>query len=121
MFSKTKIALIAALAVGIASPAFAQSFNKGDGTANVLTFAYGQNGTKPAWTVAPENQQIAARQVNTERFAARQTGRHVASIRGNGLYDYAAVPSFSSQGAGVNSPAETGGGSTGYNQMLLNY
>ena len=120
MINKTKIALIAALAVGMASPAFAQSFNKGDGTGNVLTFSYGQNGTKPAWTVAPESQQIAARPINSERVAVHQNGRHVAVIRGSGLYDYAAVP-FSSPSANVNSPSDTGGGSAGYNQMLLNH
>jgi len=75
MINKSKLALIAALvAMSAASPALAQSFNKGDGTANELPFAYGPNGTKPAWTVAPRNDQIAARQSNAGKVAARQNG-----------------------------------------------
>src|SRR5580658_4211630 len=102
MISKSKIALIAALVVSIASPAFAQSFNKSDGTGNELPFAYGPGATKQTWTVvAPQNDQTAARQVGANRFAARQANRfavrqnaqtHVAATRGSGLYDYAAVP-----------------------------
>jgi hypothetical protein len=123
MFSKSKIALIAALAVSIASPAFAQSFNKSDGTGNELPFAYGPGGTKQAWTVVtPQNDQIAARQVGANRFAVRQNSQsHVAAVRGGGLYDYAAVPGASRSDAYANSPGLTGGGSIGYNQMLLNY
>jgi hypothetical protein len=120
MIKTSKLALIAMLAaMSVASPAFAQSFNKGDGTGNNLSFAYGPNGTKPAWTVAPENQQIAARQSNAGNVAVRQTGRNAfAAIPGRGLYDYAAVP-FASGSDVANSPAATGGGSTGYNEMLL--
>jgi hypothetical protein len=123
MISKSKIAVIAALAVSIASPAFAQSFNKGDGTGNELAFAYGPGAAKQTWTVvAPQNEQVAVRRVAPNRFAARQTGQtHVASIRGSGLYDYAPLPYTPNIGANANSPALTGGGSTGYNQMLLNY
>jgi hypothetical protein len=77
MTNTSKLALIAVLAaMSVASPAFAQSFNKGDGTGNNLAFAYGPNGTKPAWTVAPENEQIAARQSNAGKVAVRQTGRN---------------------------------------------
>src|SRR5580704_10267185 len=106
MFSKSKIALIAALAVSIASPAFAQSFNKSDGTGNELPFAYGPGGTKQAWTVVtPQNDQIAARQVGANRFAVRQNSQsHVAAVRGSGLYDYAAVPGASRSDAYANSP-----------------
>jgi hypothetical protein len=132
MISKSKIALIAALAVSIASPAFAQSFNKSDGTGNELPFAYGPGGTKQTWTVVtPQNDQIAARQVAPNRFAVRQNSQnfavrqnsqnHVAAGRGSGLYDYAAVPSGARGDASANSPALTGGGSTGYNQMVLTY
>ncbi len=42
MINTSKLALIAVLAaMSVASPAFAQSFNKGDGTGNELPFAYG--------------------------------------------------------------------------------
>ena len=51
MIKTSKLALIAVLAaMSVASPAFAQSFNKADGTGNELPFAYGPGGTKPAWT-----------------------------------------------------------------------
>ncbi len=121
MISKSKIALIAALAVGIASPAFAQSFNKGDGTGNELPFAYGPGGTKSAWTVdAQQNEQLAAQRIASPRVAVRQNSRTaVASSRG--LYAYAAVPGFTQTVPNANSPALTGGGSTGYNQMTLTY
>jgi len=119
MINTPKLALIAVLAaMSVASPAFAQSFNKGDGTGNELPFAYGPNGTKPAWTVAPQNEQVAARQSNAGKVAVRQTGHaRFASVGTSGLYDYVAVPSQADPSA--NSPALTGGGSTGYNQMLL--
>jgi hypothetical protein len=75
MINKSKLALIAALvAMSATSPALAQSFNKGDGTGNELPFAYGPNGTKPAWTVAPQNDKIATQQSNTGKVAARQDG-----------------------------------------------
>ncbi len=120
MINTSKLALIAVLAVmSAASPALAQSFNKGDGTGNELPFAYGPNGTKPAWTVAPQNGQIAVRQSNAGKVAVRQNGHTTfAAVPGRGLYDYAAVP-FASGSDAANSPALTGGGSTGYNEMLL--
>lgn len=120
MTNTSKLALIAVLAViSAASPALAQSFNKGDGTGNAMPFAYGPGGTKPAWTVAPENEQIAGRQSNAGKVAVRQTGHNTfAAVPGRGLYDYAAVP-FASGSDAANSPAATGGGSTGYNEMLL--
>jgi hypothetical protein len=120
MINTSKLALIAVLAaMSVASPAFAQSFNKGDGTGNNLSFAYGPNGTKPTWTVMPQNEQIAVRQSNTGKVAVRQTGHNRFAVTGtSGLYDYAAVP-FASGSDAANSPAATGGGSTGYNEMLL--
>jgi hypothetical protein len=115
-----KLALIAVLAaMSVASPALAQSFDKSSGTGNELPFAYGPGGTKPAWTVPPQNEQIAVRQSNAGKVAVRQTGRNAfAAVPGRGLYDYAAVP-FASGSDAANSPAATGGGSTGYNEMLL--
>ena len=123
MISKSKIALIAALAVSVASPAFAQSFDKSDGTGNELPFAYGPGATKQTWTVVtPQNDQVAVRQVAPNRFAVRQNSQsHVAAVPGSGLYDYAAVPFTPGANASANSPALTGGGSTGYNQMVLTY
>jgi hypothetical protein len=120
MIKTSKLALIAVLAaMSVASPALAQSFSKSDGTGNVLPFAYGPGGTKPAWTVAPQNEQVAAHQSNAGKVAVRQTGRNTfAAVPGRGLYDYAAVP-FASGSDTANSPAATGGGSTGYNEMLL--
>src|ERR1700693_1860457 len=83
MINTSKLALIAVLAaMSVASPAFAQSFNKGDGTGNELTFAYGPNGAKPAWTVAPQNEQIAVRQSNTGKVAIRQTGHARFAVTG---------------------------------------
>jgi hypothetical protein len=120
MINTSKLALIAVLAaMSIASPAFAQSFNKGDGTGNNMPFAYGPGGTKPSWTVAPENEQIAGRQSNAGKVAVRRNGHNAVAVApGRGLYDYAAVP-FASGSDAANSPAATGGGSTGYNEMLL--
>jgi len=120
MINTSKLAIIAVLAaMSVASPAFAQSFNKGDGTGNELPFAYGPNGTKPAWTVAPQNEQVAARQSNAGKVAVRQTAHaRFAVVGATGLYDYAAVPSTSGSDA-ANGPGLTGGGSAGYNEMLL--
>ncbi len=119
MINASKLALIAVLAaMSVASPAMAQSFNKGDGT-NELPFAYGPNGTKPAWTVAPQNEQVAARRSEAGKVAVRQTGHtRFAAVGTTGLYDYAAVPVTSGSDA-ANNPGLTGGGSTGYNEMLL--
>ena len=123
MISKSKIALIAVLAVGFASPAFAQSFNKGDGTGNELSFAYGPGAAKQTWTVVgPHNEQVAARQVGPNRFAVRQNGQtHVAAVPGTGLYDYAPIPIKPRGNTNADSPALTGGGSTGYNEMVQTY
>jgi hypothetical protein len=121
MITKSKLVLIAALAaVSIASPASAQSFNKGDGTGNALAFAYGPGGTKPAWTVAPQNEQIAVSRAPANEVAARQTGRTSFAAVGRGaIYDY--VPGPASSDPSANAPSLSGGGSTGYNQMLLNH
>jgi hypothetical protein len=76
----------------IATPAFAQSFDPDNGAGNVLSFSY-----KPA---APHNEKIAVRQ--------------------NGLHAFAMVPA---PGSAFNSesPANTGGGSLGYNEMLRSF
>ena len=120
MINTSKLALIAVVAaMSVASPAFAQSFDRSSGTGNELPFAYGPGGTKPTWTVPPQNEHVAVRESNTGKVAVRQTGRNTfAAVPGRGLYDYAAVP-FASGSDAANSPAATGGGSTGYNEMLL--
>jgi hypothetical protein len=105
MINKSKLALIAVLAVGMASPAFAQSFNQADGTGNVLPFAYSVGGARPVY--------------GPTAFSAREsnTGSH-APIGIRGLYDYAPLPSAAQSSAAANSVAAAGGGSVGYNAMV---
>ena len=114
MINKTKIALIAALAVGIASPAFAQSFNTAEGTGNELPFAYGIDASKPAYgpTRTVPHQQTAVRESNHTHFAAAGTHR---------LYNYAPIGSAAALNAAEDSSAATGGGSAGYNAMVETY
>ena len=63
MTNKSKLALIAVVAatLGIASPAFAQSYNPGDGTGNALPFAYGPGGTKQRSVVVAAGDRAACR------------------------------------------------------------
>lgn len=120
MISNSKLALVAALAaISLATPVSAQSFTKGDGTGNVLSFTYGPGGIKPASPVPVESaQNLPARQTVTEHVAVRQSGRNsFAAIGTSGLYNSAAVPFAGNSEA----PAVTGGGSAGYNEMLKNY
>jgi hypothetical protein len=100
MMIKSKLTVIATVAaISLASPAFAQSFNKGDGTGNELPFAYGPDGAKPAWTVAPQNEQIAVRQSNAGKVAVRQKGQDRFATGGTGdLYNYVPVPSAAGAG-----------------------
>jgi hypothetical protein len=120
MINTSKLALIAVLAaMSVASPALAQSFDRSSGTGNELPFTYGPGGTKPTWTVPPQNEQITARPNNAGKVAVRKSGHSQFSSAGtSGLYDYAAVP-FTSGSDTANNPGLTGGGSTGYNEMLL--
>jgi hypothetical protein len=102
----SKFALIAAIAaVGIASPALAQSFDPEAGGGNVSGFSYAPS---PA-----QNDELAIRQSSHAKTAARQT-------RQNGLHAFASVPGTSSNSSS-NDPAFTGGGSAGYNQLLEQY
>ena len=120
MISNSKLALVAALAViSLSTPVSAQSFTKGDGTGNVLSFTYGPGGIKPASPVPVESaQNLPARQTVTEHVAVRQSGRNsFAAIGTSGFYNSAVVPFAGNSEA----PAITGGGSAGYNQMLKNY
>jgi hypothetical protein len=74
----------------MATPAFAQSFDPAAGTGNVRSF-----NDRP---IALQNDNIA--------------------VRRGGLYDYVTVPQTRSA-SNQNDPAATGGGSVGYNEMLL--
>jgi len=125
MINKSKLALVAALAaISLATPASAQSFTKGDGTGNVLSFTYGPGGTKPASPVPVESEQaVAARPASTHQVAAvRQIGesRFAASATRN-FYNSAVVPFAGNADPNSEAPAVTGGGSVGYNEMLKNY
>jgi hypothetical protein len=96
MVTRSKIAVIAAIAaLSCASPALAQSFTASNGTGNELPSYYDHNGGLHAG-IAPQTQ-----------TAARRSG----------------LNAFASVGRGVSnsdSPAATGGGSIGYNEMLQN-
>jgi hypothetical protein len=88
---KAYLAALAVLTV-VATPSFAQSFDPETGTGNVLPFA------------------SASPVFRSGQYPVRQDGRNA----------YAAVPrARSSFGPSSNSPASTGGGSLGYNEMLL--
>jgi hypothetical protein len=86
---KTFLTTVAVLTV-IATPAVAQSFDSQLGTGNVQPFNSGPTATQ------------------TDRFAVRQ----------NGLEALAMVPRAPSALI-PNSAASTGGGSLGYNEMIL--
>jgi opacity protein-like surface antigen len=75
----------------IATPAFAQSFDPDNGTGNVLPFSH----------KATQNQ---------GKSASRQ----------DALRAYATAP-FEGSVRNSDTPSATGGGSTGYNEMLRNY
>jgi hypothetical protein len=98
----SKLGLIAAVAVVIAMPAFAQSFDPEAGSGNVAPFSY-------APTV-----------VQSAKVAANQTGHAKIVARRSGSHAFAMVPGAAS-GTDSNNPALTGGGSAGYNEMLLQY
>jgi len=123
MTKMSKFALIAALAMSAASPAFAQAYNKGDGTGNALPFAYLQGGAKPAYEVpaAALNQQIAAHETRSnQQIAVRQNRQgRVAAVETHRLYNF--VPPAGQADPSSNSAAATGGGSVGYNQMVQTY
>jgi hypothetical protein len=97
----SKLALIAAVTAAIATPAFAQSFDPEAGTGNVLSFST---------PIVVQNGKVAAHQTSQGKIAARRSG----------LNAFAMVPGAAA-GSNANNPALTGGGSTGYNQMLLQY
>jgi hypothetical protein len=80
MINKSKLALIAAiLAVGIASPAFAQSFDPTDGTGNGLPAYYGPRGGLHYGSLPSR---IAVQWSGHERIAARRTIGSPAELHG---------------------------------------
>ena len=91
---KKLIAIVALTASVMATPAFAQSFDKDFGTGNVQSFSYSADGSE-----------------QTSKIAGRQSG----------LDAYAMVPGTSWAATGSNSPAATGGGSEGYNRLVETY
>jgi hypothetical protein len=100
MIRISRLAIIAAVAAVIATPAFAQSFDPEVGTGNVLPFSYAPH--------IAQTGKIADRQNSNGRMTARKSGHHA----------FAMVPGAAS-GFDSNNPAVTGGGSLGYNQLLL--
>ena len=98
MLTKSKIAVIAAVAaLSCASPALAQSFNRSDGTGNELPSYYDSQGGLNAGIVSEQKQIVAAHRSGLNAFA--RIGR---------------------SGFSSDTPASTGGGSVGYNEMLQN-
>jgi hypothetical protein len=96
------LAVIATVAaVGIASPALAQSFDPEAGSGNVVPFSYAP--------IAAQNDSVAVRQSS-----------HANVARHNGLHAFARIPGGSADG-NANDPTLTGGGSAGYNQMLQQF
>ena len=103
MTTISKFALIAAIAAaGIASPAWAQSFDPEAGSGNVAPFSYAP--------IAAQSTIAAVPQKSQGKVAART----------NGLHAFAMVPRGAAEG-NANDPARTGGGSAGYNQMLQRF
>lgn len=95
-----KLALVAVGAVGIAVPAFAQSFDPDVGTTKIMPFSVG-----PAAGIAQQ-----------KTVAVRHVRRHAPPARQSGLNAFAMAPV--SAGASDFSPAAVGGGSIGYNENL---
>lgn len=94
MTSKLKLTAIIITTVAklaIVSPAFAQSFDPDIGTGNVLA-------------------------LNSQATVAQQQ----AAVRRSGIDAFAMAPR-EQVGPAADQPANTGGGSLGYNEMLENY
>ena len=97
----SKLVLVAAVTVaGLASPAFAQSFDPEVGTGNVLSFSYTPSATQ------------------NQKMAAPHTA-HAVAMRRNGLHAFA-MASAPFAAANPFDPALTGRGSRGYNDNLRN-
>jgi len=105
MIRVSKTAMIAAVAAALATPAFAQSFDPEAGTGNVLPFSFAPT--------AAQSSTVTVRQGGHGRMAAHRSGLHAFAMVPGGI----GAPSAGNS----NDPALTGGGSSGYNQMLLQY
>jgi hypothetical protein len=105
MIGISKLAVVAAVAAAaVATPALAQSFDPDAGTGNVLSFSFAP--------VAAPRDHLVAREGGHRRMAARHSG----------VGAFAMVPPVGAPAiAASTDPALTGGGSVGYNQMLLQY
>jgi len=88
---KKFLTTFAVLTAVIATPAFAQSFDPDNGTGNVLQFSHKSNHSE---------------------------GK--TAVRQDAIRAYATAP-FEGPVSNSNAPEATGGGSTGYNEMLRNY
>jgi hypothetical protein len=84
---------ITAVGVGLASPAFAQTFTAGYGTGNVMPAYYDQNGVLHAGNAGQQSVEPAARR--------------------SGLNAFASIPGYAS----AQSQSLTGGGSAGYDAL----
>jgi hypothetical protein len=72
MSTKSKFIVAAAIAMlGLASPAFGQSFNRSDGTGNELPAYYDKDGGLHAG-VALEQKQVAVHRTGLSAFAKRK-------------------------------------------------
>jgi hypothetical protein len=110
-----KLLTTLALLTVIATPAFAQSFDPENGTANVLSLRSGPT--------AIRNHRFAVRQNGLHAQAMvppTRTQNHRFTVRQNGL-DAQAMVLRALSAPNPNSPASTGGGSLGYNEMLRIY
>jgi hypothetical protein len=89
----------AILAIGIASPAFAQSFDPEVGTGNVLAFGYVQT--------APQLNRVATHPSHREKNAALRSGANafamVPGIASGNAYTPQYIPGFGNVGAGCGS------------------
>src|ERR1700739_442848 len=105
MIGFSKLVFAAAVAAAaVATPALAQSFDPDAGTGNVLSFSF------------------APAAVAHDHVAVRAGGHRGVVARRNGVSAFAMVAPFGMRAnAASTDPALTGGGSIGYNQMLLQY
>ena len=72
MSTKSKFIVATAIAMlGLASPAFAQSFNRSDGTGNELPAYYDKGGGLHAG-IAPQQTQVAVHRTGLSAFAKRR-------------------------------------------------
>jgi hypothetical protein len=110
-----KLLTTLALLTVVATPAFAQSFDPENGTANVLSLRSGPT--------AIRNDRFAVRQngLHAQAMVPRtRTQNHRFTVRQDGL-DAQAMVLRALSAPNPNSPASTGGGSLGYNEMLRIY